>query len=169
MARVQFARGPTDSDLAKSMIKSFLSGSRVVGPATVLLLVVGTVLISAQTPAAEAAKEFQTKIQDYMAIHRMANTAIPPRPSKVTDVKLITEHEKQLAAAIRALRPKADRGDVFTPRVRTMIANVINSKLDANARSAILSEGNPRSDVSTVPISLAINATYPASAPLSTV
>jgi hypothetical protein len=121
-----------------------------------------------QQPAEDARREFQSLIQRYMAIRQQATTSVPPLPSQVKDPAIIVQHQQDLALAIRALRPDAQRGDIFTRKVRTLIANIINSKTNESARAAILGEGNPRSDASLTAISLAVNATYPSAAPLST-
>jgi hypothetical protein len=121
-----------------------------------------------QQPAEDALGEFQARIQEYLAVRQQATRSVPPIPSTVGDPAIIVQYQQDLARAIRALRPDAQRGDVFTRKVRTLIANVINSKTGESARMAILGAGNPRSAESPATISLAVNATYPSSAPLST-
>jgi hypothetical protein len=132
------------------------------------LFMVATLASPIQQPAEDARREFQSLIQRYMAVRQQAAKAVPPLPSQVKDAAIIVQHQQDLARAIRKLRPDAQRGDIFTRKVRTLIANIINSKTQENARLTILGAGNPRSDLSPAAISLAVNATYPSSAPLST-
>jgi len=93
---------------------------------------------------------------------------VPPVPKNVTDPTIIAQHEQQLAGAIRALRPNAKQGEIFTPAAQKTIAGIIKTRLDSNARTTILGEGNPKSSESSTPINLAVNATYPPSASVST-
>jgi hypothetical protein len=90
----------------------------------------------------------------------------------VTDAAQISQHEKRVADAIRALRPRAKQGEVFTPGAQRMIVAIVKQqttgKEGAAARTAILGEGNPKSEETPTPITLAVNAPYPTSAPLST-
>jgi len=113
-------------------------------------------------------KAFQSHIQEYVTLHKKAAGSVPAAPKNVNDPTIIAQHEQNLVQAIRALRPNARRGDIFTPDAEKMITAIIKTKLDGNARSTILGDGNPKSPESTVPINLAVNATYPPSAPVST-
>jgi len=116
----------------------------------------------------DASKEFQAKVQDYVALHKKAANSVPSVPKNVSDPTSTAKHEQGLAQAIRALRPTAKRGDIFTPAVQKMVAGIVKTKLDANARAVILGDGNPRTGESPSPVDLAINASYPSSAPVST-
>lgn len=118
--------------------------------------------------AQDALKEFQSRLQDYVALHKKAAADVPSAPKNVTDPSLIAKHEQTLAQAIRALRPNAKRGDIFTPAVQKLVTEIVKAKLDANARTAILGEGNPRSGESPAPVELAVHAAYPSNAPVST-
>ena len=115
----------------------------------------------------DASKEFQTGIQNYVALHKKASGAVPAAPKNVTDPSITAKHEQQLAQAIRDLRPRARPGDIFTPAAQKMVAAIVKTKLDADARKVILGDGNPRTGEMPTPVSIAVNATYPASAPFS--
>jgi hypothetical protein len=121
--------------------------------------------------AQDDSKQFQERIQKYVALQKKAVSAVPPVGKDVTDAALIARHQQQIAEAIRAQRPNAMPGDIFTPGVKQMIAAIVKQKVDgkdgAGAKSTILGEGNPKSE-SAAPINLAVNATYPTTAPLST-
>jgi hypothetical protein len=144
------------------------SFARILKLCVVPLFVLATLASPIQQPAEDARREFQSLIQRYMAVRQQATKSVPPLPSQVKDPAIIVQHEQDLARAVRTLRPDAQRGDIFTRKVRTLIANIINSKTQEDARVTVLGAGNPRSDLSPAAISLAVNATYPSSAPLST-
>jgi len=116
----------------------------------------------------DALKDFQARIQEYVALNKKASGAVPSAPKNVTDPTVIAQHEQQLSKAIRELRPKAKQGEIFTPAAQKAIVKIIKTRLDGNARATILGEGNPKSGESATPINLAVNATYPTSAPVST-
>ena len=119
------------------------------------------------------AKEFETQIQKYVALQKKAVGTVPSIPRESSDAALIAKHEKQLADAIRAARPHAKQGEIFTPETRRLITMAIKQTLEgkegAAAKATILGEGNPKSDPSAAPVNLAVNSTYPVAAPLSTV
>jgi hypothetical protein len=125
-------------------------------------------LMTQRGTAEDHTKTFQAHIQQYVALHKKAEGSFPAAPKNVSDPTIIAQHEQKLAQAIRALRPNAKRGDIFTPDAEKMITTIIKTKLNGNARSTILGDGNPKSPEATVPINLAVNATYPPSAPVST-
>ena len=80
---------------------------------------------------------------------------------------------KQVADAIRALRPDAKVGDIFTPEAAADDHDRSEAKgrgkEGADAKATILGEGNPKSPESATPVNLSVNAPYPVKAPLSTV
>ena len=118
-------------------------------------------------------KLLDAQVQKYLEIHKKAGASVPPLPKETTDTALIATREKQFADAIRALRPNAKQGDVFTPEIARMITTAIKQTLVAkggkDAKGTILGEGNPKSAESAAPVNLAVNAPYPGTAPLSTV
>jgi hypothetical protein len=120
------------------------------------------------------AKEFQARIDKYLAIQKKAVGSVPAQSNKkVADPALIVQHEKQLADAIRALRPNAMPGEIFTPWLRGVIAKAVKEQVQGargkEAKASILDEGNPKGAESTVPVTIKVNGGYPQDAPLSTV
>jgi len=115
--------------------------------------------------------QFQERIQKYVALQKKAVNSVPPIGKNVTDAAVIAKHQQQIADAIRAQRPNAKPGDIFTPGVKPIIAAIVKQRTDgkdgAGAKSTILGEGNPKNE-SAAPVKLAVNATYPTTAPLST-
>lgn len=136
------------------------------------VLIISAYAWRGEAKAQDDAKEFQAQIDKYVTIHRKAVAEVPAIGKDVTDPALIAKHEKQVADAIRALRPNAKQGEIFTPGVRRMITATIKQKIGSNpdAKATVLGEGNPRSEESSAPaVTLAVNAPYPTAAPLSSV
>jgi hypothetical protein len=119
------------------------------------------------------AKEFKARIDKYLAIQKKAVGSVPALPKEVADPALIVKHEKQVADAIRALRPNAMPGEIFTPWLRGVIAKAVKEQVQGargkDAKASILDEGNPKSAEATVPVTIKVNGGYPQDAPLSTV
>ena len=119
------------------------------------------------------AKEFQSMVQKYIVIQKKALRKVPSIPKTTTDAALISKHQLQVADAIRALRPNAMPGEIFTPWLRTTIAAAIKQqvkgKAGADVKATIAGDGNPKSAESPSPVKLTINGAYPDKAPLSTV
>jgi len=138
--------------------------------ALIVVFLTGAVVLTVwSTAAQDPMKDFQSRVLEYVALNKKAAGSIPAAPKNVTDSALTVQHEQQLAQAIRALRPNAKQGDIFTPSARKLISGIIKTRLDRNARAIMLGEGNPKSAESPSPVNLAVNAAYPSSAPVSTV
>ena len=150
------------------MNKTFTSLGWVRCVAVITLFGIGSIVLTASTAPQDPLKDFQARILAYVALNKKANGTVPSVPKNVTDPTIIAQHEQQLAGAIRALRPNAKQGEIFTPAAQKTIAGIIKTRLDSNARTTILGEGNPKSSESSTPINLAVNATYPPSASVST-
>ena len=127
-------------------------------------------------------KDFGDRVERYWEIHKKAEAAAPPIDKKKEDPAAILEHEKALAAGIRAARANAAEGDIFTARVQELIVAIIGRELSTGkgktVRDMILGEGNPKHHDNEgeskrpeppAKIVLAVNANYPTAAPLSTV
>jgi hypothetical protein len=142
-----------------------------IGLSVFLLVACACAQGSQAKPPQDQSKEFQAAIDKYMEIHKKAVASVPAMPKETKDTALIAKHEQQIADAIRALRPNALVGEVFTPVVRQMIVATVKQKVDGkageSAKATILGEGNPKSEA--IPVNLAVNGPYPTKAPLSTV
>jgi hypothetical protein len=127
---------------------------------------------SSQTKPPEQWKDFQARIDKYMEIHKKADAGLPALPKETTDTTLIAKHQQQLAERIRSLRPNALAGEIFSPANRQMVVTTIKQKTEgkdgAAAKATILGEGNPKSAETPAQVNLAVNSTYPTTAPLST-
>jgi hypothetical protein len=140
-----------------------------------LSIVVLSLVVTAGSQAVpkDDAKEFQSMVQKYIDIQKKALRKVPSIPKETTDAALISKHQQQVGDAIRALRPNAMPGEIFTPWLRTTISAAVKQqvkgKAGADAKATIVGEGNPKSGESPAPIKLTINGSYPDKAPLSTV
>jgi hypothetical protein len=134
----------------------------------------GLVLIPAALLAApddaQLLREFKTRLDQYVKIHREAEKRVPRLPEKATPEQ-IQEHERALREAIAAARPGANPGDVFSiaeEYFRRVIAGELKGHDGASARKTI-KDGNPTHEPVSAPVTLGVNAAYPAEAPVSTV
>ncbi len=124
---------------------------------------------------AQALDELEDGVEDYVKkVHKKAAKQVPPL-SVQASAEQIQAHQRAMADAIRALRPQAKQGDLFVPEVQPIVKRLIAAELDgragAPARKEILS-GNPPVDPDhddRMQVKLAVNASYPAAAPVSTV
>ena len=118
------------------------------------------------------AKDFQARLGKYLDIQKKALRTVPSISKKeVEDPAVIVRHEREVAEAIRALRPDAMPGDIFTPWLRSVIATAVKQQVQGprgrDAKATIVGEGNPAE--SSDPVPLKVNGGYPQKAPLSTV
>jgi hypothetical protein len=121
-----------------------------------------------------AIKDFNGRAQEYWDLHKKIEGAAPPiDKKKEPDPAAILRHEQALAQGISEARKGAAEGDIFTPPVQKVFLKTIQHQLSsergAKAREMILGEGNPKHPESPTRVDLAVNAKYPAKAPLSTV
>lgn len=119
-------------------------------------------------------KEFIDRVQHYWNLHKKIESTLPPiNKKKEPDPAVIVDHQRKLAAGIRAARPKAAEGDILTPPIQKVLFETIKEELSSGKgptiRAMILGEGNPKNPESPAKVDLAVNAMYPSNAPLSTV
>ena len=125
----------------------------------------------------KAFKKFRKEARDYVQLHRKQEEKLQKLHA---DAQLtVVEHERALAAAIRAKRPRAAPGSIFVPESQPFFKQRIQAEMagpeGAPARRAAR-EGNPRYEPGTgveravgTPVRVAVNAPYPLAAPVSTV
>jgi len=72
--------------------------------------------------------DFEKRVADYMKLHQQALTGM--KVPKTTDSPaLITEFQHQLATKIRALRPNARQGEIFTNEVADWFRRLIQQAM----------------------------------------
>lgn len=138
------------------------------------ILVLPVLLCSISLAAVDPVLEsFQERLDAYVKVRKAAAETVPPLKKKATPED-IQNHDLALAEAIRKARPNAKEGDILTPEVKPVFANLLRHKLTgpgAQKTKASIKEGNPKYEKAAGekdPV-IAVNAVYPKNAPLSTV
>jgi hypothetical protein len=107
--------------------------------------------------------DFQKRVADYMKVRNQALSAVPSLKSSDSMGK-IDAHEHDLQVCIKAVRPKATQGDIFTPAIAAEFRHAIHAALSGPGEEDAkknLNENQP------APLpALAVNAAYPAEAPV---
>ncbi len=111
-------------------------------------------------------KEFTDRVQEYVKLHKGVEATLPPL--KPTDLpEMIAAHQQALARKIREARPRARRGDIFTPKADQAFRRAMRREFQgshaAHARATI-QQGAPLKEVR-----LQVNQPYPEAAPYTTV
>jgi hypothetical protein len=83
--------------------------------------------------AAQALIEFEMAVNDYAALHRRLERAWPPL-SLMADLEQLERTAEELRAAIRATRPQAVRGSLFTAQVADVFRVRIRTALGERIR-----------------------------------
>jgi len=124
---------------------------------------------TAVKPAAEDTRgfnEFSTKVQQYVKLHRRAESAVP-KLRHTASPALIAAHQQALAEKIREARKNARLGDIFTPDAALAFRHATDREFQGahgkNARATI-QQGEPLKNVH-----LRVNQTYPQTLPYTSV
>ena len=120
---------------------------------------------------APAINDFKARVKQYVELRDSENAKLPKLPEK-TQPEKITAHKLSLADAVRKARTPARQGDIFTPKVRDYLSEVIHSEMRGRAGQPVreaVKDGNPRFEKGTTPppATLVVNARYPETQPLS--
>jgi hypothetical protein len=111
-----------------------------------------------------AVAEFRKRCDEYVALHKKIDAALPKLPDKATPEQ-IDQGQQALSKGIASARSAAKPGDVFVPEmadyVRQALGDVFRRPEGKQLRSSILDE-NP------VGAAVRVNGPYPDSIPLST-
>jgi len=130
---------------------------------------------------AETLRKFQHEIEEYVELRQSVLKQIPPINPKSTPAE-IEAHQKALTQAIIAYRRGAKRGDIFQPEVEAAIRRTLHREFASAQGPALLKDikqGNPKVEGNPLPkdpskevkppVTVAVNALYPDSAPFSSV
>ncbi len=105
--------------------------------------------------------DFNNRVGTYVELRTELEKGLPPR--KATDnVAEIKTAERALADKIRAARPKAKQGDIFSPAVSTQFKKALRAETNVNTWAGIMDDNPGKFPVQP-------NETYPDDKPLSTV
>jgi hypothetical protein len=88
---------------------------------------------AAQTPDLSAVQQFEQRVSAYVALRRVVAIHTPP-PAISSDSNAIVAAEDTLAEAIRAARPQARVGDIFTTQAAHAFRRRIEGVLQRNHR-----------------------------------
>ena len=119
---------------------------------------------SKTNPDAQLLKDFNTRIEAYMDLHKKARKEAPAL-KETRDAAKIQESQDALAAKIREARSEAKPGDIFTPETRQLFRRLMYPELKGEEGAATkesLKEDAPKG------VPLKVNATYPETAALAT-
>ncbi len=115
-------------------------------------------------PHALQTAEFQKRVDDYMKLRNQAAHGLPKlKPTE--EPAEISKHERDLAARVRAARPKAAQGDIFTPKISAEFKRLFGMAMQGRGETRVkksLAHGEP------VNLSLKVGDSYPHTVPLQT-
>jgi hypothetical protein len=117
--------------------------------------------------SAAVLQDFKGRIDNYVAIHKEAAKG-DAKPKETENPAEITATQDALAARIRAARPAAKQGDIFTAEIRTAFRRLLAPELkgeDGRDAKAVMKEDAPAP--SSIPFK--VHAKYPEGAPLPSV
>jgi hypothetical protein len=106
--------------------------------------------------------DFEARVTAYLNLHNKASTGVPQH-KPTSSPEEITSRQSELAAKIRALRPGAKRGEIFSAGISAEFRRLIRMSWkgsDAKHMKASFEHSEP------VRVPLQINREYPARVPL---
>ena len=115
-------------------------------------------------PDALQIEKFHQGVTAYGRLHEKSAAQLPALKPKESRAKTL-EFERALAAKIRAARPHAKQGDLFTPSVAGEFRRLIRLSMQGRGAARIrasLERGEP------VKLRVIVNGSYPSSVPLQT-
>jgi hypothetical protein len=119
-------------------------------------------------PDAGLVAEFKKQVDEYVKVRNAASQKAPELDETKKPVEIVIA-EKALAQNVRAARPAAKRGDLFTPATQAMFRRLLKPQLtkgrDAADNKAIIKDDAPAPKE----VPFKVNGDYPKEAPLSTV
>ena len=116
---------------------------------------------------------FTRKVEEFSKLRDAAGAKVGSLPKAATPEQIQAQQAK-LLVEIRAQRMNAKQGDIFTPDVQPLFRKILKDNFtgsDKKDSRDTARQGNPANDQEkgeTAP-TVAVNAAYPKSAPLSTV
>lgn len=128
-----------------------------------LMILSGAVAASAQrqTPESYAVRQFTAATQEYAWLHRRLENQLAPL-EVTSNVVTITRAVQEMAAAVRAARPDARQGDLFTDTLGAELRSRIAAALvdhDFTPGDMLMQEAAEGVDASQVP--LTVNGPFP--------
>ncbi len=113
---------------------------------------------------AQAVMEFETRLKDYLALHRKLEATLPGVPKQATPEQ-VDKNQQALSALIRTARAGAKQGELFTPDMQALVRRALAAALAGpdgeNSKATIMDEDT---DVA----NLKVNDRYPDAIPFAT-
>ena len=106
---------------------------------------------------------FENSVKEYMKLHNKAKAGVPPlKPTN--SAHAINQYQRLLVGNIRAARPDAKQGDVFTPEISQEFKRLIAMTMEGPDAAKIRASLRHAEPVGKIP--LQVNAEYPQRVPL---
>ena len=83
---------------------------------------------------AKVLAEFKSRVDDYVALHKKVEASLP-KLSKEATPEEIDRNQRGFASLIASARASAAQGDIFTPKVQTLVKTLLE-RLFARAIAA---------------------------------
>jgi hypothetical protein len=109
--------------------------------------------------------EFTKRIDEYAALHKKIESALPKLPVKATQTEIDT-NQRAFAAQLAAARTGARQGDLFTPEMQILVRKLMTGLFKTSAARVQLRESVM--DENPANVKVAVNGRYPDAVPLST-
>lgn len=143
---------------------------RLTNPMIVLVLAWGaaSVHLAAQprvNPDAAILKDFMTRVDGYVALHRKLDATLPQLPTRTTPAQ-VDAHERALGKLIQQARANAKPGDIFDAPMQGLVRRLLVPVFQGPAGTQIkteITDNEYKGDVT-----LRVDARYPDEVPLST-
>ena len=108
--------------------------------------------------------EFSKRVNEYIALHKQLDDSLNRLPDKATPLQ-IDAKQRALAALLAKARADAKAGDVFEPKMQTIVRGLVRSVIagpNGPTIKASLMDENPMG------VKIEINGRYPDTVPMST-
>lgn len=123
----------------------------------------GLAMWAAQPPASPNIADFQKRVADYVKVRKSAASAVSSLKATESPEKL-QGHEQDLALSIRAARPGAAQGDIFTAAIATEFRHIIRAALSRPGAERVKKSVR---DTQPSPLpAIEVNAAYPKDQPV---
>jgi len=113
---------------------------------------------------AQAVMEFETRLKEYLALHRKLEATLPAVPKKATPEQ-VDKNQQALSALIRTARAGAKQGEFFTPDMQALVRRTLVVALagpEGKKSKATITDEN------TNVANLKVNDRYPDEIPFAT-
>lgn len=108
--------------------------------------------------------DFENRVKEYVKLHKKAQSGITALKKPTDSTSKINEYRRDLARNIRAARPQAKQGDIFTPAVTQEFKRLLSIAYQGTNGAQIRVSLRHDEPVSGVPVR--VNAAYPERVPL---